>query len=172
MEQEISRYLFTVTLINIAFGIVTAVGMAITGMPNPALWGVAAALLNFIPYIGALTGLIMVSIVAILSFATIGEALIPPAIYLGCHILEGQFLTPIILGRRLELNSVAIFITLALWSWLWGIVGAIIAVPLLVCIKVFCDHFDGLTSFGEFLSGAPPKPGEQNEDAEAEAQSP
>ncbi len=164
VEREVSRYLLTVTLINITLGVVVAIAMALTGMPNPLLWGVAAALLNFIPYIGALTGLVMVAIVAILSFDTIGQALVPPSIFLACHVLEGQFLTPIVLGRRLELNSVAIFIALALWSWLWGIVGAIIAVPMLVCIKVFCDHFDGLTSFGEFLSGSAPKISSEDEE--------
>jgi predicted PurR-regulated permease PerM len=165
VETEVSRYLLTITIINIGVGVVIAVGMAITGMPNPVLWGVAAAILNFIPYIGALTGLAMVSVVAILSFDTIGQALAPPLIFLGCHMTGGQFLTPIILGRRLELNSVAIFITLALWSWLWGIVGAIIAVPLLVFAKVFCDHFDGLKSFGEFLSASPSKATSQEAEA-------
>jgi predicted PurR-regulated permease PerM len=166
VETEVSRYLFTITIINIGVGVVVAVGMAMTGMPNPALWGVAAAILNFIPYIGALIGVAMITVVAILSFDTIGQAMIPPMIFVACHIAEGQFLTPIILGRRLELNSVAIFIALALWSWLWGIVGAIIAVPLLVSIKVFCDHFDGLTSFGEFLSAGPSKT--PSEDTEAD----
>ena len=76
-------------------------------------------------------------------------------LYAAFAFVEGQFVTPILLGRRLELNSVAIFICVALWSWLWGIVGAIIAVPLLVTVKVFCDHFESLNSFGEFLSGQP-----------------
>ncbi|MFO0991305.1 MAG: AI-2E family transporter [Hyphomicrobiales bacterium] len=158
IESVVSRYLLTITLINCALGALVAVAMAVTGMPNPVLWGVAAAILNFIPYVGALIGLGMIAIVALLSFNTLGQALIPPLLYLGLHIAEGQFLTPIIIGRRLELNSVAILIALALWSWMWGIVGAVIAVPLLVCVKVFCDHFDGLTGFGEFLSASPPKP--------------
>ena len=156
IETEVSRYLLTITLINMALGAVVAVAMAATGMPNPILWGVAAAILNFIPYVGALAGLVMIFVVALLSFPTLGEAIVPPLLYLAFHIAEGQFLTPIIIGRRLELNSVAILIALAVWSWMWGIVGAVIAVPLLVCVKVFCDHFDGLTSFGEFLSAAPP----------------
>ena len=112
-----------------------------------------------------LIGLGMISIVALLSFNTLGQAVVPPLLYLGLHVAEGQFLTPIIIGRRLELNSVAILIALALWSWMWGIVGAVIAVPLLVCVKVFCDHFEGLTSFGEFLSAAPPKPHVEEEPA-------
>jgi predicted PurR-regulated permease PerM len=165
IETVVSRYLLTITLINCALGALVAVAMAATGMPNPILWGVAAAILNFIPYVGALVGLGMIAIVALLSFNTLGQAVVPPLLFLGLHVAEGQFLTPIIIGRRLELNSVAILIALALWSWLWGIVGAVIAVPLLVCVKVFCDHFEGLTSFGEFLSAAPPKPHAEEEPA-------
>jgi predicted PurR-regulated permease PerM len=153
VEKEVSQYLLTITFINILFGAYIAAVMAIVGMPNPVLWGVAATLLNYIPYVGALAGIAMVSVVALISFDSITYALVPPLLYLGGAIMEGQILTPIFLGRRLELNSVAIFIFVALWSWLWGIVGAIIAVPLLVSIKVFCDHFENLAAFGEFLSG-------------------
>jgi len=167
IESEVSRYLLTITAINIAMGAVVAVAMAATGMPNPVLWGVAAAILNFIPYLGALAGLAMISIVSLLSFSTLGQAIVPPLLYLVCHIVEGQFLTPIIVGRRLELNSVAILITLAVWGWLWGIVGAVLAVPLLVCIKVFCDNFEELAGFGEFLSASPPRHASEEEESPA-----
>lgn len=163
VENEVSQYLLTITLINILFGVVIAAAMAAVGMPNPILWGVASTLLNYIPYIGAIAGIFLVSVAAVLSFDSLAYALIPPLLYLAGAILEGQVITPIFLGRRLELNSVAIFIFVAMWSWLWGIVGTIIAVPLLVSIKVFCDHFEGLAVFGEFLSG-PTK----NDDARAE----
>src|SRR5215211_2219598 len=153
VEKEVSQYLLTITIINILFGVYIAAAMTLAGMPNPILWGVAATLLNYIPYIGALAGIIMVSVVALISFDSITYATIPPLLYLAGAVMEGQILTPIFLGRRLELNSVAIFIFVALWSWLWGIVGAIIAVPLLVSIKVFCDHFEQMSAFGEFLSG-------------------
>jgi predicted PurR-regulated permease PerM len=163
VEREVSRYLLTVTLVNICLGSVVAAAMALLGMPNPLLWGVAATLLNFIPYIGGLTGIAIVTVISILSFDAVERMIVPPLVYAACHVLEGQFLTPIFLGRRLELNSVAIFISLALWSWLWGIVGGIIAVPLLLSIKVFCDHFDGLGAVGEFLSASPPKRPEEVE---------
>jgi predicted PurR-regulated permease PerM len=153
VEREVSQYLLTITIINVLFGIYVGSAMAVVGMPNPILWGVAATLLNYIPYIGALAGIALVSVVALISFDSITYALVPPLIYLAGAMMEGQILTPIFLGRRLELNSVAIFIFVAMWSWLWGIVGAIIAVPLLVSIKVFCDHFEGLSGIGEFLSG-------------------
>jgi predicted PurR-regulated permease PerM len=153
VEREVSQYLLTITLINISFGIYIAAVMTIVGMPSPVLWGVAALLLNYIPYVGALTGIAMVSVVALISFDSISYALIAPLLYFAAAILEGQFFTPMFLGRRLELNSVAILIFVAMWGWLWGIVGAIIAVPFLVLIKVFCDHFEGLAGIGEFLSG-------------------
>jgi predicted PurR-regulated permease PerM len=153
VERDVSHYLLTITAINVGLGLFIAVAMVIVGVPSPVLWGVAAALLNFIPYIGAFAGIIMVGLVSLISFDSITYAIIPPVIYTFAAVIEGQFITPILLGRRLELNSVAIFIFVALWTWLWGIVGAIIAVPLLVSGKVFCDHFEGLASFGEFLSG-------------------
>lgn len=155
IERDVSHYLLTITLINSGFGAAVAIAMAGAGMPNPVLWGVAAALLNFVPYIGAIGGILMVGMVALISFESIGYAMVPPLIYAAFAVIEGQFATPALLGRRLELNSVAIFICVALWGWLWGIVGALIAVPLLVVVKVFCDHFDGLRSLGEFLSGQP-----------------
>ncbi len=152
VELEVSRYLFTVALINAGLGTAIAIGLFMLGMPTPLLWGVMAALFNFLPYIGALGTILIVGVISIISFDTISYALIPPAFVLFCQVMEGQILTPLIVGRRLELNAVAIFIAVAFWSWLWGFVGALIAVPLLVVIKVFCDHFEGLQNFGNFLA--------------------
>jgi predicted PurR-regulated permease PerM len=153
VEFEVSRYLLTITAINIGFGLAVAFAMAVLGMPNALLWGAAATVLNFIPYVGAAIGTGVALIAALITYGSIGPALLPPAAYLLFHTLESAFITPLILGRRLELNVVAIFISLAFWSWMWGIVGALIAVPILVVIKVFCDHFESLAKFGEFLSG-------------------
>jgi predicted PurR-regulated permease PerM len=127
-------------------------GMFLIGMPNPVLWGVIAALLNFIPYIGALLGVALVALIAFVTFDTIWMALLAPFIYLTCTTIEGQIVTPLILGRRLEMNTVAIFLAIAFWGWLWGIAGALIAVPLLVTVKVFADHVEGLAALGEFLA--------------------
>jgi len=152
VEREISRYLLTVAIINAALGTVIGLGLWALGMPTPFLWGVMAALLNFLPYIGAATTILIVAAISIVSFDTLPYALVPPAFVIFCQVMEGQIVTPLVLGRRLELNAVAIFIAVAFWSWLWGFIGALIAVPLLVVIKVFCDHFETLYSAGNFLS--------------------
>ncbi|MEZ2328869.1 AI-2E family transporter [Mesorhizobium sp. RCC_202] len=152
VEREISHYLLTVALINAGLGTVIGLGLWGLGMPNPLVWGAAAALLNFLPYVGALITILLVAIIALISFDTISYALLAPAIVLLCDVVEGQFVTPMVVGRRLEINAVAIFIAIAFWSWLWGFVGALMAVPLLVVIKVFCDHFEGLSHVGNFLA--------------------
>ncbi|MEW6629660.1 MAG: AI-2E family transporter [Pseudomonadota bacterium] len=152
VESEISHYLLTVAIINAGLGTVIGLGLWGLGMPNPLVWGAAAALLNFLPYVGALMTIFLVAIIAVISFDSISYALLAPAFVLLCDIVEGQFVTPMVVGRRLEINAVAIFIAIAFWSWLWGFVGALMAVPLLVVIKVFCDHFEGLSHVGNFLA--------------------
>lgn len=107
---------------------------------------------QLLPYIGALATILFVAAIALVSFDSLSYAILAPGWVITCNIIEGQVITPLIVGRRLEVNAVAIFIAVAFWSWLWGIVGALLAVPLLVVIKVFCDHFDGLRHVGNFLS--------------------
>lgn len=162
VEREISRYLLTVAVINFCLGAAIGLGLWAIGMPMPFVWGAAAALLNFLPYIGAAMTIIGVSAVSLVSFETLTMAAIPPAFVLMCNIIEGQIVTPVTVGRRLELNAVAVFIAVAFWSWLWGFIGALIAVPILVIIKVFCDHFDELRPIGNFLAAhqavEPPEP--------------
>jgi predicted PurR-regulated permease PerM len=165
IEREVSRYLFTITLINCALGAAVAAGMFAIGMPNPILWGVAAAMLNFIPYVGAMIGIALVAVVGLVSFDTVGAAMLAPLIYLACNLIEGQIVTPMVVGRRLEMNPVAIFLAIAFWGWLWGIPGALIAVPILVTAKVFADHVEGMGPLGEFL-GARDVPREAGEEAE------
>lgn len=152
VEREISHYLLTVAVINTCLGVVIGLGLWALGVPNPQVWGAAAALLNFLPYIGAAITITLVAIIALISFDSISYALLAPAFVLLCDTVEGQLVTPTVVGRRLEINAVAILIAIAFWSWLWGFVGALLAVPLLVVIKVFCDHFDGLSYVGNFLA--------------------
>lgn len=151
MESEISTYLFTITLINAGLGATTALAMYFLGMPNPLLWGVMVALLNFVPYVGDIVSISVLAVVGLLTFDNIGHALAIPAVYYVLTATEGQLITPMILGRRFTLNPVVIFISLMFWGWLWGIPGALLAVPFLVTLKIFCDHIEPLSKFGEFL---------------------
>jgi predicted PurR-regulated permease PerM len=159
IADEIAHYFQTVTLINIALGVVVGIAMAALGMPNPLLWGVGAMFLNYIPYVGAIVGVLAAAAVSLISFPTLAGAAAPPIAYLLINLLESEIVTPMTLQRRLRLNAVVILIALAFAAWIWGIVGALIAVPLLVVLKVFCDHIPGLATLGAFLSGAPvPEP--------------
>lgn len=152
VEREISRYLFTITVINAGLGIGIGAGLWAIGIPNAMVWGIAAALLNFLPYVGALITVVLVAVISLATFDSIAFGLLAPAFVLTCNIIEGQFVTPLMLGRRLELNTVAVFISISFWSWIWGFIGALLAVPILVVIKVICDHFEPLQPFGNFLS--------------------
>jgi predicted PurR-regulated permease PerM len=152
IQREIGRYFLTVGCINGALGAITAIAMWILGMPNPILWGVMVAVLNFIPYVGPTVSLITLSLAALVTFDEISQALLVPLVFIGITLLEGQLLQPIIVGRRLALNPVVIFLSFLLWGWLWGIAGMLIAVPLLVTLKICCDRLEPLAPIAEFIS--------------------
>jgi len=152
IEDCISTYLLTVSLINAGLGVAVGVSMALLGMPNPMLWGVMAAVLNFVPYLGAATGIAIVGMVSLMSFPDLGPALLPPATYLALATVEGQVLTPLIHSVRFTLNPVAVLLALFFWGWLWGVPGALLAVPLLVTLRIVCEYNSSLRVFGEFLS--------------------
>jgi len=151
-EAQVSTYLLVTTIINAGVGIVTAVALALVGMPNPVLWGVIAAVLNFVPYIGGLVNTVILALAAFLAFEDIGQALLVPIVFTVINILEGNLITPWILGRRMRLNTVAVFIGLVFWWYLWGVPGAILAVPIMATIKITCDHIESLRPIGEFLA--------------------
>jgi len=163
VEREVSRYLLTITGINIVTGTAVGLGLWLIGMPNPLLWGVLAAFLTYIPYLGALIGISLVAAVALVSFDNLAHALLAPAIYFGVAVLEGQVFTPMIVGRRLEMNAVAILVAVAFWGWLWGFIGALMAVPLLVILKVISDYVEGMEPIGQFLSARDQAPAEEAE---------
>ncbi len=152
IEAHISRYLLTITAINIGLGVAVGTTVYFLGLRNPLMWGVMVALLNFVPYLGALTGIICMTLGAVLSFDSLGYAMIFPASYLLLAILEGNFITPMVLGRSLTLNPVLILIALAFWGWMWGISGMILAVPILATFKIFCDHIEPMAPIAEFMS--------------------
>jgi predicted PurR-regulated permease PerM len=151
VQSDISHYLFTITVINIALGLVVTGALYALGMPSPALWGTMAAFLNFIPFVGHVVGFSVIGLVALMSFGDLESALIPPAVYACLAFLEGQFITPAIVARRLILNPVAVLVALIFWGWLWMIPGMLLAVPMLAVFKIFCDHIRPLKPIGEFL---------------------
>jgi predicted PurR-regulated permease PerM len=151
IERDISTYLFSICLINAFFGTAIGIAMYFLGMPNPLLWGVMAGMLHFIPFLGAVVGISIVTIVAAMTFDTVGSILMVPAAYLALNLLEEYVCVPLIIGRRLMLNPVVLFIWLIFWGWLWSVPGALMAVPLLAIMKIVCDHVKPLAAIAEFL---------------------
>jgi predicted PurR-regulated permease PerM len=150
-ETSISMYLSTVTLVNLLEGGVVALVMWALGMPNPVLWGVLVLFLEFVPYLGALVMVGVLTLAALSTFASVGRIIAVPASYLAINLLQAYVLTPLLLSRRLTLNPVAILMGLILWWEIWGVPGAFIAVPLLATFKILCDHIETLAPVGEFL---------------------
>jgi predicted PurR-regulated permease PerM len=144
IQSEVSRYVVTVTVINMALGAATALALWVLGVADPLLWGLMATLLNFAPYIGPLVGVLVLLTVGILQFDAPGTAVLPAACYLGLNVLESQLLTPLVLGRSFSLNPVVILIWLAFWGWLWGTLGLLLAMPMLVCAKIVCARSEAL----------------------------
>jgi predicted PurR-regulated permease PerM len=140
IEVHLGNYLLTVTLINIGVGIATGIVCAITGMPNPAGLGALAATLNFIPIIGPVAMFAVLVVVGLVAFPTLGGGLVAALAFGGITFLEGHFVTPTIIGRRLALNALAVFIALAFWTWLWGPMGAFLSSPLLIVGLILKEH--------------------------------
>ncbi|MEF2073642.1 AI-2E family transporter [Consotaella aegiceratis] len=152
IERELSRYLFTITLINISLGVAVGSMLWIAGMPTPLIFGALATLLNYIPYIGAIVGMALVGVIGLAEFGTLWDALFPVFLYLLCTTIEGQFITPMIVGRRLQMNPAAVFLAVAFWGWIWGVIGMFLAVPMMVAIKVFASYIQPLSPVGNFIS--------------------
>lgn len=150
-EAAVSAYLTTTLLVNVVEGAVVAGVLWLIGMPNVLLWGVLVACLEFVPYLGAMTAVVVLAIAGLSTFPDVGKALLVPGSFLAINLLQANFATPMLLGHRLTLNPVAIFIGLAFFFWIWGVAGAFLAVPLLASFKIFCDNIASLAAIGEFL---------------------
>jgi predicted PurR-regulated permease PerM len=151
IQQSMSSYLFAMTCINAALGIVIGLAMWAMGLPNPALWGVMAACLNFIPYFGAILGGAIVFFVGVISLDSLAQAVWAPMVYFSVNAIEGYFITPSVLGRSISLSPLAIIVGMILWGWLWGVAGLLLAVPILAATKIACDHIGPLQPFGQLL---------------------
>ena len=152
IEGKLSRYFFTITLINAGLGVAIGLVLWAMGMPNPVLFGVLAFVFNYVPYIGAIAGCAISFVVGVLTFDTVGQAALASFAYFCCTTFEGQFVTPYAVGRSLKLNTVVVFLTVAIWGWLWSVVGMIVAMPMLIALRAFAEHTPSLKSLGDFLS--------------------
>ncbi len=150
-QASISTYLGTAALINLIEGLVVAGAMQLIGMPNPLLWGAAAFLLEFVPYLGAVLLTIVLFVAGLATFHELGHALLPPGALILINLLQANLLYPVLQGRRLALNPVAVFVGIGFWYWIWGVAGAFVAVPILATLKICGDHIEGLAPLGEFL---------------------
>jgi predicted PurR-regulated permease PerM len=153
IERDVSAYLLTVSCINAIVGIATGCVMWACGVANPVLWGAVALVLNFVPILGAMVGIVIFLMASVLSLGVTWWAVLPVGLYFGIHMIEGEFATPMLLARRFTINPVAMILSLIFWYWMWGVPGAILAVPLLAIIKIVCDDLRPLRAFGHLLEG-------------------
>lgn len=167
IEDSLGAYLGAIALINACLGLAIGLAMWAWGMPSPVLFGLAAFLLNFIPYLGSVAGIVIATLVGVFVFDDLFTPLMVGLTYLGLTALEGQLITPYFVAHRLQLNTVVVFLTVALWAWLWSVLGMIVAVPLLVVMRVLADHIPGLQKFGNFLAGEDPPALEDESEEEA-----
>jgi len=151
IEGQLSSYISTISMINVVFGAAVAGVMALIGVENPILLGCLAAALNFLPFLGALTMIVCLAATSLLQHDGFSGALLPPVAYLILHLIESWVVSPLLLGKRFTLNPVILFIWLLLWTWLWGIPGALLAVPLLVTLKIVCENIPTLQAYKTFL---------------------
>jgi predicted PurR-regulated permease PerM len=166
VRSEVGRFYVTTALINIGVGIVTTFAMMLCGMPTPFLWGTMAAILNFIPYVGPTASLIVMTVVAIISFNGLGHAVAVAGTYLVIATVEGQFIQPLLVGRRLQLNPMLVFLALWFGGFFWGIAGIILATPALAALKVVATNSPGGQQLLEFLSPHKDEQNRQNRAAE------
>ena len=150
-EAAVSAFLSTALLVNIGEGVVVALVLWMIGMPNAPLWGVMVTVLEFVPYLGALAAVVVLTGAGLTAFDSVGHALLVPGSFLFINLIQGNVVSPLLLGHRLTLNPVAIFVGLAFFFWIWGVPGAFLAVPILATLKIFCDHITSLAAVGEFL---------------------
>jgi predicted PurR-regulated permease PerM len=144
IESDVSTYVLTITCINVTLGLVLTAALCWLGLDltDALLWGTVAALVNYVPYVGPLTGVVALGIVGVVAFDQPGQMLVPPALYLGLHVLESQLVTPNVLGRRMAISPLILLLWLMLWGWLWGIAGLLLAVPMLASCKIVAERVE------------------------------
>jgi predicted PurR-regulated permease PerM len=157
-QRDIGLYLGTQSMINVGVGLATGLATTLLGVPNPLLWGALAALLNFVPYLGPMLIACVLLMVGVMSFDVVSAMLAPAAAYLVIHLIESNFVTPWLVGHRLKLSPLAVFLSVMLWGWLWGITGALLAVPILLAVRTFCKRSRKYKLFCAYLDGGYRRP--------------
>ena len=161
IESNVSSYLATITVMNLLVGLAAGGAMFALGLPDPLLWGTMAFLLNYVPIIGPVTGIVCFFVIGLFSYDNPLMAFVPAGIYFGIHLLEGETITPMLLARRLTLNPVLVIASLLFWDWMWGVPGALLSVPLLAVFKIVCDHLPHLGAWGHMLGAEKPAHGKK-----------
>jgi len=153
IESDVSAYLFTITIMNLAVGLATGTVVALCGVGDPVLWGTVAFLLNYIPILGPMIGVVVFLLAGLLSIDSLWAAFLPAGLYLLIHLVEGETVTPMLLARRFTINPVLVVLSLVFWYWMWGVPGAILSTPMLAITKIICDRIRPLMAFGHFIEG-------------------
>ena len=153
VEENISAYLLTISVMNGLVGLAAGLSMWAIGVPDPILWGALAFVLNYVLILGPLTGMALFFVAGLMSFDALWQALIPPGAYLIIHLIEGEWVTPMLVAKRFTLNPVLVIGSLIFWDWMWGIPGALLAVPMLAVFKIVCDRVRPLAALGHFIEG-------------------
>jgi len=151
IQRTIAVYLGTVTMMNLLLGVLTGLACWLCGLSDPVLWGSIAFLLNYIPVLGPLAGVALLALVGLTTFDEVWKGLLPAGIYLALHFAEGEVITPTLLARQFTLNPVVVMMALIFWYWMWGVAGALLAVPMLATVKIVCDRVDSLKAVGHFM---------------------
>jgi len=157
VQEGLSSYLAQVTAINAGLGATVGMAMWFFGMPSPVLWGVMAFMFNFIPIVGAIAGAAIIFVVTLVSFEPTYYAFAVTLTFLTLTTLEGQFITPSILGRSMSMNPILVFLSISIWGWMWGIMGVFLSVPLLIATRMACERYEGLTPLGMILGADLPE---------------
>jgi len=153
IESDVSAYLFTITMMNLAVGVATGAVLALSGVEDPILWGMVAFLLNYIPILGPMAGVMTFLLVGLLSIDSLWVAFLPAGLYFLIHLVEGETVTPMLLARRFTINPVLVILSLVFWYWMWGVPGAILSTPMLAITKIISDRIRPLMALGHFMEG-------------------
>ncbi len=157
VERGVAVYITTLAMVNLGVGLAVGAAMWAIGMPNPIMWGGLAAALNFVPYVGPAILTVVLVIAGITNYETLAGALIPPAIWIVVNFIESNIVTPTVIGKRMTLNPLAVLLAVSFWTWIWGPLGGVLSIPMLIMLKVICDHAAAMRPLGSFIGGPLPR---------------